>query len=143
MKKIPRFNAMEIMLGLSAAGLFVLAVVMTADRMKPPPMIFEAVSIVNSPIAKGELLYVVAETRRRDLDGCTNGVQVDVRDLGGAITRLPVPSREIDGNVSRYDLVVPATVAPGSYGVRIRETWYCGERPRVVETPWLSMTVLP
>lgn len=142
MKSLPKFSAMEVMLGLSVAGMAVLAVFLAAQRLQPPPMTFESLEVVNSPVSKSELLYVVAETRRRDLDDCTNGVQVDVRDLDGSVTRLPVPAREITDAVSKYSIVLPETTNIGAYGLRIRETWYCGDRPHTVETPWLPIEVL-
>lgn len=139
--KVPKFDVGWLMLGLSVAGLMGLAIYLTSQALKPPPVRFEAIKIMNSPVKPPSKLFVVAETKRRLEESCTNGVQIDTRNDAGSILRLPVPAREVSGDVSRYSIVIPEETAPGMYDLKIRETSYCGGSPQIVESPWLAFEV--
>lgn len=132
-----KFALAETLLGLAVAGLFVLAVVLIAERLKPPPVVFSAYVVTDSPP------MMIAEAKRRNIDGCSNGIQAEIRDHSGSVTRLPVPARTISGAFSRYPLVIPADVPRGSYQVHIRETVLCsGEALETIDTPWLPLKVV-
>lgn len=127
-----------IALGLSLAGL---AAVVVSDAMRPPSLVWTAVIVANSPVSDGRLV-VDAETKRRPTEGCTNGVQADIR-RGDAITRLAAPERSLkaDGE-ARYEVSLPDDIAVGAYSVRLRETFNCGGKPEQVESAWVAFEVV-
>lgn len=139
--KIPKFDVGWLLLGLSVAGLVSLAGFLTVSALRPPPVKFDAIEILNSPVTPPQKLFVVAETVRHSESECTNGVQIDIRNNAGSILRLPVPAREVHGSFSRYSIVVPEETSPGPYDLKIRETSYCGGAPKIVESPWLAFEV--
>lgn len=140
--KIHTPNLGEWMVGLAFVGLLILGGFMIARALEPAPVAFESVKVANAPKA-GDLLIVEATVNRIEKEGCTNGVQVDSRDVNGVEARLPVPTRQVAGPFSRYAIVIPDATVPGPYELRVRETVYCDGRPRIAETPWLAFEVVP
>lgn len=134
-------NAAEWMLVASLFGMVIIAGFLIARSFEPNPVAFESIDIVNSP-KPGELLFVEATVSRVEKDSCTNGVQIDSRDANGVESRLPVPTRQVSGPFTRYAIVVPDVTQPGPYEIRVRETIYCDNGPRISETPWLAFEVV-
>lgn len=135
-------NLAEIMLGVALGGLLLIGGFLTARAMEPPRLQWEALRVVNAPVAERKLI-IEAETMRRDSTECTNGVQADMRDRAGVVTRLPAPVRELQPNGdARYEVALPEDVLPGFYGVRLRESFYCDGRPDTVVAPWLEFQVV-
>lgn len=139
--KLPRIGIPEALLGLSCAGLVALAIVVTARALEPPALAFTALSVINPQVSSENLLYVVAETERRESD-CVNGVQIELRDARGAQTRLPIPAREIAGNRSTYAIVIPKGTQPGRYQMLVREIFTCQDGVEMIEAPWLPIEVV-
>ena len=111
-------------------------------RTLSQPVSFESIEVKNSPRA-GDLLIVEATVKREPIDGCTNGVQIDVRDQNGVEARYPIPTRQVAGVFTRYAIVVPEVANVGDHQLRVRETVYCGWWPKTAETPWITFTVAP
>lgn len=131
-----KFGLAETFLGLAVGGLAILAVVLTAERLKPSPVEFTSFLVIDNPPV------MIAQAKRRNIDGCANGIQAEIRDNGDSVTRLPVPARTISGSFSRYPLVIPDSVPRGAYQVHIRETVNCpGETLKTIETPWLPLEI--
>lgn len=141
--RLPRIHAAQIMLGLSAAGLLAFSGIMIARALEPPPVRFLSLEVVNPRVQSTELLNVVAETERRSTPDCVNGVQIELRDSSGAQTRLPIPAREISGNLSSYAIVIPEGTTPARYQMLVREIFTCSNSVRQVEAPWLPIEILP
>lgn len=110
-------------------------------EVSPAPVKFDAVGVLADVAIPGERFRVVAETHRRPAVECTNGVQIEIRDVNGVNTRLPIPAREIEGSKTTYIIDLPETTVPGQYGVKIRETFFCGGRPKTEESPWIALEV--
>lgn len=138
-----RVDLTATMLALSFAGLAAIITIFILRYLAPPPVEFESIAVANSPVTAGREMIVVAETHRREPDGCTNGVQVEARSTSGAVTRLPVPARVVDQNVSTYTIEMPITMDPGAYWLRLRETVYCSDGPKISVAPWVPMEVVP
>lgn len=134
-------NAGEVMIGLTLCGMAALGGVIVSRAMAPSPVAFESVKITNAP-KPGNLLIVEATVSRVEKKDCTNGVQIDSRDANGVESRLPVPTRQVSGPFTRYAIVIPDVTQPGPYEVRVRETIYCDNGPRISETPWLAFEVV-
>ena len=134
-------NAAEWMLGASLIGMAVIAGFLVVRAFEPNPVTFDSLDTVNSP-KPGELLFIEATVSRVEKDSCTNGVQIDSRDANGVESRLPVPTRQVSGPFTRYAIVIPDVTQPGPYDVRVRETVYCGNGPRISETPWMAFEVV-
>lgn len=134
--KIPRIRVIETMLTLSVLALLALAAIVLSPRFLPPPLTFTSFEVVNSPPG------VIAGTRRRQAEGCTNGPQADLMNARGSITRLPVPARSVQGSTSIYPLIIPDGVARGRYSVQVRENFLCaGREPQIIESPWLPLEI--
>lgn len=136
-------SRVDIILGLGVVVLSATIAVLVMAKFEPIPLRFMALEIVNSPVVQGETLNVIAETKRLSSDGCTNGVQVDARDLNGGLLRMPVPAREMLDSVSRYSIVIPETAPTGRYQLRVRETFNCGGPPKIIDAPWLPFEIAP
>lgn len=113
---------------------FLLLAAALAFRTFEPPKA-EWVS-VSSPAIVGNQIIISAEVRRKPIDGCTNGPQMELR-RDGAVVRLPVPTRVIRGNLSTYtsELVMPVQ---GKYAVRLRESFICPTGTQVIESAWIE-----
>lgn len=131
------------MLGASAVGILALGGIYTARALQPPPVIFESIEVVNPSVTDDELLYVKARTLRREVEGCVNGVQIDLKSEIGNILRLPIPAREVGRDFSQYAIVIPQGTTPGDYQLMVREVFTCVDGVEAVETPWVPMRVLP
>lgn len=134
--KIRSPNIAEAMLGLSLAGIIALGAFFAARASAPPRLVYESVAVKNITPVSAEVL---SETRRRSTEGCTNGIQADLR-ANGVIARLPVPLRAQTPGMSSYALVLPNLTA-GEYEVKVRESFICRGTVRTVETPWLTFRV--
>lgn len=121
-----------------AMGLVALGFVAFRSILAPPPITFDSVAVEDvTPYSA----RVVAVVERAPLpDGCTNGIQADVRKFTEPPTRLPVPLRTQDrSGRSVYALVLPQLY--GRYEVQVRETFLCSDRLRVIKTPWVRMDI--
>lgn len=136
MKKFPRLDIGWLLLWLSVAGLVALAIFLLARAFEPPRVEWKSLRV---DTVYGSTLTIDAETIRRSTDGCSTGVQADLRS-GGSITRLSAPVRTLSGDHSRYDLVLPV-LPEGLHQVQLREIANCGGEPEVNETPWISFWV--
>lgn len=125
--------------GLALAGVAVVVGVLGYERLSGPPLTLSAVYV--SEAFPGQSFAIRAEAIRKPSEGCTNGVQVELRSVSNSIIRLPVPAREIDGDVTEYIVELPKETTPGNYGVKVRETFNCGGSPKVEETPWQRLVV--
>ena len=106
------------------------------DATRPPPLEFTSFYVKNAPPA------LVAGTVRYNVPECTNGLQAEIRGADGIALRLPVPAREIEGDVSRYPLVFPDGTPKGMYDMRVQESFLCGGNSVVlVKTPWLPLEI--
>lgn len=131
-----RLDPLHIIAALPFIGVVILIGFLVWRATQPPRLVYESLSVQHVTPASAE---VVAVTKRRPSEGCTNGIQADLRS-NGVLARLPVPLRTQAANVSRYALVLP-NLRSGQYEVKVRETFNCGNGARPVETPWLRMTV--
>ena len=135
MKRV-KFAFAEVLLSLAVAGMIILGVFLIMERLKPAAVEFSSFLVIDYPPV------LIAEAHRRNVDGCSNGIQADIRDNSGSITRLPVPARTIAGSFSRYPLVIPDGVPAGAYQVHIREIVACpGETLQTIDTPWLPLEI--
>lgn len=125
--------------GLALVGVAVVVGVLGYERLSGPPLKLSAVYVGEA--RPGESFAIRAEAIRGDSEGCTNGVQVELRSVSNSIIRLPVPAREIDGDVTEYLVELPKETQPGNYGVKVRESFNCGGSPKVEETPWQRLVV--
>lgn len=105
------------------------------EAMRRPPVRFEAVTIYQSDAAQ----VVVAAEITRDDQGCTNGMQADLRHKD-TVTRLPSPQRTENSVGQAFYRVTLPNVLPGSYQIQIRELSFCPD-VRVSEAPWLTFEV--
>ncbi len=130
-------------IGVGTAGLAVLvaAFALAVGATRPPALIWESIDVLPDPVNEGQIV-VTAVTRRAERAGCTNGIQADMRTPGASVVRLDPPVREAaaDGT-SNYTVDLPRLTQPGTYQVRLRETFNCGGRPEAVESPWLTFGV--
>ena len=126
--------------GLALVGVAVVVGVLGYERLSGPPLRLSAVYVGEG--RAGESFAIRAEAIRGESDGCTNGVQVELRSsVSNSIIRLPIPAREIDGDVTEYLVELPKETQPGNYGVKVRESFNCGGSPKVEETPWQRLVV--
>jgi len=132
----------ETMLALAFVGVLIMAGFILTRAFEPPRLTWVALRVVNAPVADRKLI-VQAETKRRDSVQCTNGVQADMRSFSGTITRLPAPVRALQQNGdARYELELPENITAGTYGVRLRESFYCSGSPDSAVAPWLEFQVV-
>lgn len=134
-----RVDPLWLVAGLAFVGVAGVVGMVAYEHLSSAPLKLEAI-YVGDAIA-GETVAIRADAIRRPYDGCTNGVQIELKSVSGSIIRLPVPAREIAGNVTEYLVEVPKETAAGNYGVKVRETFNCGSAPKVVESPWQRITV--
>lgn len=127
-----------LLLGLAVAALITIIV----HRFTAPPMMtFDAISTQTKPASAASPFIVKARTPRRDAEGCTNGIQIEVKDARGELTKLQIPPRTIDGDLSTYSLIIPESLQSGRYALKLRESFYCGGAPEIVEAPWVFIEV--
>lgn len=128
-------------IGVMTIAIVSVGVVIGINSTKPPRMVWESISVENSPEIGGYLI-IKGKQRRADAMGCSNNFQADMRHDGEVEVRLPVPTRALrdDGKV-KYDIVLPPDILDGLYEVRVRESFNCGGRPEPIESPWLKFTV--
>lgn len=107
-------------------------------KLFEPPRI-EWVS-VSSPVVESTKLTISAETKRRPIEGCSNGPQIDLRK-GLEVVRLPVPTRTIRGTISTYETVLVEPLVPGRYTIRLRESVICPGLTEVAESPGIEFVV--
>lgn len=136
-----RIDPLYVMAGAALLGTVAAVWLVTAEEFSPAPMEYEALRVDGFTAVPGERFTLLAEAHRKPHEHCTNGVQVDIRSVDDVITRLPVPAREINGNMTAYIIDLPEMIEPGGYGVKVRETFNCGGRPKVEESPWIVLDV--
>lgn len=105
--------------------------------MEPAPLVWRSIS---PPIANGLTLTMAAEAVRSPGPDCSNTFQMDIRS-GDSITRLPVPTRVIEGDLSTYQTVLTHPLEPGVYQGRLRESYFCGGTLKAKESPWIEFSV--
>lgn len=127
--------------GTAALAVVVTAVALAVAATRPPSLVWESIDVLPDPVRDGQVV-IAAVARRAQNEGCTNGIQAEMRTPGASVVRLDPPVREAaaDGT-SIYTVDLPKATAPGSYQVRLRETFNCGGRPEAVESPWLTFGV--
>jgi len=130
------------MLGASAVGILALGGIYITRALQPAPISFEGIEVLNPRVTDDELLVVRAVTPRRNVPGCVNGVQIDLRNEMGSILRLPIPAREITRDRSDYSIVIPQGTMPGRYQMKVREVFTCVDGVEAVEAPWVPMEVV-
>lgn len=119
------------------ASFIVLAGVLGWKTFEPPKLEWVSVS---SPLVEPTKLTISAETRRRPIDGCTNGPQIELRRLGEEV-RLPIPTRTIRANVSTYETVLVDPLRAGRYTIKLRESVICPGLTQVIESPGIEFVV--
>lgn len=125
-----------ILIALLAVCVGIFGFITLRELTAPPLLEFQSVATPSEPAKPGATYIVKAQTIRREASHCTNGPQVDMRDSLNQSVRLPVPARTIKGGVSSYALVMPDPLPSGRYGIKLRESFGCGGRPHIYESPW-------
>jgi len=123
-------------LGLAAATVWI---TIALAALEPTPLVWQGIS---TPVVSGQAVTVVAEVKRAPEGDCSNTFQMDMRD-GGSITRLPVPTRTIEGRLSTYESVFAAPPSPGPHQMRLRENYFCDGVLKSIESPWIGFMVPP
>lgn len=95
---------------------------------------------VSTPIVTADKLSISAEARRRPIDGCTNGPQIELKK-GIEDVRLPVPTRTIRGTISLYETDLIRPLSPGKYTIKLRESVICPGLTQVKESPAIEFVV--
>lgn len=129
-------------IGVMTVAVVSVGVVIGINSTKPPRMVWESISVENSPMV-GEYLIIKGRQNRENALSCvSNNFVVDMRHDGDIETRLPVPTRalENDGAVT-YDIVLPPNIEAGVYEVRVKETFSCGAGPEPIEAPRMAFEV--
>lgn len=123
-----------LLLGLTSMAVwFVLAL----RVLEPEPLTWKSIS---PPIANGFSLTMAAEAVRSERQDCSNTFQMDIRD-GDSVTRLPVPTRVIEGDLSTYQTFLTQPLRPGTYQGRLRENYFCEGVLKSKESPWIEFSV--
>ena len=141
MKFAPLFRSERVWLALMLAVLAVVSMsvwaVLLLRVMEPAPLTWRSIS---PPIANGLTLTMAAEAVRSPSGDCSNTFQMDIRD-GDSVTRLPVPTRVIEGDLSTYQTVLTHPLQPGTYQGRLYESYFCNGVRKAKESPWIEFSV--
>lgn len=119
------------------ASFCALAVAMAWKASEPSKVEWVSVSV---PVVELEKLTIRAEARRRPIEGCTNGPQMELK-RGVEVIRLPVPTRTIVGTISTYETVLVEPLQPGKYTIKLRESVICPGLTEVAESPGIEFEV--
>lgn len=133
-----RVDPLHLFSGIAFVGVLMVLIALLWRSLQPPPLTYDSLSIRNVTTESAE---VVARTTRRASNGCTNGIQADLRSEG-IVTRLPVPLRAQTRGITSYALVLPSLRA-GVYEIKLRESFICQDSLDTIETPWMALEVRP
>lgn len=139
--KLPRVDGLWVLAASSLLGVVFVVGLFAYSYLAAPPLKLESLYVEDA--VAGQSFAIRADAIRKPYEGCTNGVQIELVSATGSTIRLPVPAREINGDVTVYLVELPKETEPGHYGVKVRESFNCGSAPKVEESPWQRMTVLP
>ena len=132
-----KFDPLIAIAGAALLGVVILAGLFVGRALEPARLEWQSVAIQNVTSVSAEF---VANTRRRPIEGCTNGIQADLRTPDGVIARLPVPLRAQTPDMSSYALVLPDLQA-GRYETKVRESFICKNTFETIESPWVAFEV--
>lgn len=133
-----RIDPLHIIAALPFIGVVILIGFLVWRATQPPRLTYESLSVRNVTPVSAE---VVATTVRRPIEGCTNGIQADLK-AKGVVARLPVPLRAQTPGRTSYALVLPS-LRSGPYEVKVRESFICPGKVQTVESPWIAFEVTP
>lgn len=137
----PFMTSERIWLGLMLASLAAVAlgvwVFLALRVLEPAPLTWNTIS---PPIVADENLTISAEAIRHG--DCSGSPRIDLMD-GAKEIRLPVPTREVSGNLSTYQSGLTEPLPPGPYRLRLTEILVCGGTRHEIASPWITFSMPP